>query len=150
MRVEKDFAEFLELFNKNKVRYLIIGAFAVGFYGYPRYSKDIDILVEPSEKNAKNIVVTLKEFGGVYSNLSESDFEQENKIIQLGYEPVRIDILTSIKGFKFEELWKNKKIGSYGNQKAFFIGLEELIKVKKEANRPQDLVDLEKLAKRKK
>lgn len=148
MRVEKDFAEFLELFNKNKVRYLIIGAFAVGFYGYPRYSKDIDILVEPSEKNAKNIVVTLKEFGGGYSNLSESDFEQENKIIQLGYEPVRIDILTSIKGFKFEELWKNKKIGSYGNQKAFFIGLEELIKSKKEASRTQDLVDLEKLLRR--
>lgn len=60
MKVEKDFVEFLELFNKNKVKYLLIGAFAVGFYGYPRYSKDIDILVEPSKENAKRIIFALE------------------------------------------------------------------------------------------
>lgn len=149
MRAEKDFVEFLELFNKNKVKYLLIGAFAVGFYGYPRYSKDMDILVEPSKENAKRVIFALEEFGG-YQNLNEDDFSQENKIVQLGYEPVRIDILTSIKGFKFKELWKNRKIGKYGNRKISFIGFDELIKIKKEANRPQDLADLDKLTKRRK
>lgn len=150
MRLEKDFVEFLESFNKNKVRYCIIGAFAVGFWGYPRYTKDIDILVEPTKENAKKIIQALREFGMMTKDLSEEDFSQENKVVQLGYEPVRIDILTSLKGLKFAKIWKNKKVGHYGNQKAFFIGWKELIKNKQAANRDSDKIDLKKLLQRKK
>lgn len=148
MRVEKDFVELLELFNKNKVKYCIIGAFAVGFWGYPRYTKDIDIIVEPTVENAKKIMLALKGFGVVITDLSEDDFSQEHKIIQLGVEPVRIDILTSIEGLNFHDIWENKKTGDYGNQKVFFMGRDELIKSKKKANRDSDKIDIGKLLKR--
>ena len=144
MRIEKDFVELLKLFNKNKVKYLIVGAFAVGFYGYPRYSKDIDVLVESSVENAKRIIAALREFGG-YKNLEETDFNQGNKIIQLGYEPVRVDILTSLEGEKFKTLWKNKEAGYYGKQRVFFIGLRDIKRNKRRSGRLQDLADLEKL-----
>ncbi|MFQ5900764.1 MAG: hypothetical protein ACE5IH_04325 [Thermodesulfobacteriota bacterium] len=148
MKVEKDFVEFLGLLNKNQVNYLIIGAYAVGFYGYPRFTKDIDILVEPLLENARKIIMTLKEFGISGPDLTEDDFSQKDNIIQLGYDPVRIDLLTSIEGFRFEDIWKNKKVGSYGSQKVFFIGFEELIESKKKAGRDVDLVDIRKLTAR--
>ena len=148
MQPEKDFVEFLELFNKNKVKYCIIGAFAVGLYGYPRYTKDIDILVEPSFNNAKKIIKALREFGFSSSGLAEKDFSQENQVIQLGYEPVRIDILTSIEGFGFARIWKNKTIAKFGTIDAFFIGRKELIETKRRANRDSDRIDLKKIAKR--
>lgn len=145
MRVEKDFADFLKLFNKNKVRYCIIGAFAVGFHGYPRYSKDIDILVEPDLENAKKIIKAMREFGFISPDLTEKDFRQKYKVVQIGYEPLRIDILTSIQGFSFEDIWENKEIGFYGKEKVFFMGWNELIKSKRIAKRPRDLEDLRKL-----
>ena len=141
MRVEKDFEELLGLFNKHKVRYCIIGAFAVGFYGYPRYTKDIDIFVEPSLQNGKKIVEALVEFGFKQYNLFPDDFSRLGKIIQLGYEPIRVDIVTSIQGCGFKQVWEDKKIGTYGKQKVFFIGLPQLIKNKKLTNRQQDRID---------
>lgn len=145
MRVEKDFADFLRLFNRNRVKYCIIGAFAVGFHGFPRLTKDIDILVEPSLANAKKIVKAISEFGINSPDLTEEDFSQKYKVIQLGYDPVRIDVLTSIEGFDFKEIWKNKEIGLYGKEKVFFMGWDELIKSKETAKRPRDLEDLRKL-----
>ena len=141
-KVEKDYEELLKLFNKNKVRYCIVGAYAVAFYARPRYTKDIDILVEPAIENAARIIRSLQEFGFKSLGLTEKDFSQKNRIIQLGYEPLRVDILTSIEGCSFKDVWKNKKTSRYGRQKAFFIGIEELIKNKKASKRKQDKVDL--------
>ena len=149
MRTEKDFEELLKLFNKNKVRYCIIGAYAVGIYGVPRYTKDMDLLVEPDVKNSQRIIKTLAEFGFKSLGLKEKDFIQKGKIVQLGYEPVRIDLITSIEGCDFQEVWKNKTIGTYGKQKAFFIGFDDLIKNKKKSGRKQDSVDVSVLMKRK-
>lgn len=143
MRVEKDFEELLKSFNKYNVRYCIIGAFAVGFYALPRYTKDMDILVEPSLENGERITKALKEFGFGGLALSAKDFAEKGKFIQLGYEPVRVDIITSIERMGFEEIWSNKKIGTYGNEQVFFIGLDELMKAKKISNRKQDKADLE-------
>lgn len=143
MKVEKDYAELLKLFNKNKVRYCIVGAYAVAFYAKPRYTKDIDILVEPNRENARRIIKSLDEFGFKNLRLTEEDFSQEDKIIQLGYEPLRVDILTSIEGCSFKEIWKNKKTSRYGRQKVFFIGINELIKNKRVSKRRQDKVDLD-------
>lgn len=150
MKIEKDYEEFLELLNKNKVRYCIVGAYAVAFYAKPRYTKDMDILVEPDIENGKKIVKVLEEFGFKSLNLSEKDFSQSGKIIQLGYEPVRIDIITSIEGCTFKQVWKNKCTGIYGKTKVFFIGLDELIKNKKILKRKQDEVDLDILSQAKK
>jgi len=140
--VEHDYEEFLRLLNKNKVKYCIVGAFSVAFYTKPRYSKDIDLLVEPSIENGKRIINALKEFGFGSLKISANDFSRERNIIQLGYEPVRIDLLTSIDGCSFDEVWKGKKAGKYGKERVFFIGHKELIKNKKALDRPQDRVDL--------
>ncbi len=145
MRVEKDFKELLKLFNKYEVKYCIIGAFAMAFHVEPRYTKDLDILIEPSIENARRIVNALKEFGFGSLKLSAEDFCQKEKFIQLGFEPVRVDLVTSIQGLDFQQVWEHRAKGKYGNQNVFFIGLDELIKSKQIANRKQDLVDLEKL-----
>lgn len=143
MKLEKDYEDFLKLLNKNNVEYCIVDAFAIALYSIPRYTKDIDILINPNVNNAKKIVQTLKEFGFNNLNINEEDFTKKEQIIQLGYEPIRIDILTSIDGCNFQEIWKNKIIGKYGNTKIFYIGIDELIKNKKATNRKQDQADLE-------
>jgi hypothetical protein len=148
MRVEKDFEGLLKLLNKHRVRYCIVGAFAVGFYGYPRYTKDMDILIEPSLKNAQKIIKALTEFGFRSLKLTPEDFSKKGIIIQLGYEPVRVDLVSSIKGCSFSRIWKNRTTGRYGEEKVFFIGLQELIKNKKMVNREQDRLDLKLLLKR--
>ena len=101
MKTEKDYEEFLELLNKHKVRYCIIGAFALAFHARPRYTKDLDILVESSVDNATKLLTALDEFGFGSLNLAVEDFSTKGNIIQLGYEPVRIYLLTSIKGLDF-------------------------------------------------
>lgn len=142
MNIEKDYEELLKLLNKNKVKYCIVGAYAVAFHRKPRYTNDIDILVEPDIKNGERIIKALNQFGFTNLQLSAKDFSNTGKIIQLGYEPVRVDILTSIEGCSFNEIWKNKKRGMYGDVKINFIGLRELIKNKKKVNRKQDQIDI--------
>jgi len=143
MKIEKDYEELLKLFNKFKVKYCIVGAFAVAFYAKPRYTKDMDIFVSSDPKNGEKIVNALREFGFKDTGLKKEDFSKEGMIIQLGYEPVRVDIITSISGCSFEEVWINKKVGRYGSEKVYFIGLNKLIKNKKASKRTQDTVDLE-------
>ncbi len=147
VRFEEDFAELLESFNKNGVRYLIVGAFAVGFHAIARYSKDMDILVEPSEDNGERICQALKEFGFGSLKISPGDFALKGRFIQLGYEPVRVDLITSISGVTFEQAWKNRARGRYGRGFAYFIGLKDLIRAKRASRRKQDLADLEILTK---
>ncbi len=143
MKVEKDYEELLELFNRHNVRYCIVGSFALAFYAKPRYTKDLDILIEPTIKNARSILDALKDFGFGSLSLSEDDFTEKGKIIQLGYDPVRIDIITSLEGMDFGTIWDNRSHGQFGKQQVCFIGLNEFIKVKQAANRSQDRADLE-------
>lgn len=142
MRVEKDYEELFGLFNKHKVRYCIIGSYAVAFYARPRYTKDIDILIESSADNSERIIRALAEFGFGALGLSAADFRKKGNIIQLGFEPVRVDILTSIKGCTFARAWKHKETAKYGQEKVYFIGLDDLIRLKKMSDRPQDRADL--------
>ncbi len=142
-RVEKDYEELLQLFNKHRVRYCIVGAYAVAFHAVPRYTKDIDLFVEPSEKNAERIIQALEEFGFGSLKLTPSDFDRPGRIIQLGYEPVRVDLVTSIGGCTFKQVWKNRVKGIYGSQRVHLIGSNELIRSKRAAGRPQDKADLE-------
>ncbi len=143
MKVEKDYEEFLGLLNKNNVKYCIIGAYAVAFYAKPRYTKDIDILIEPSEKNAQHVLAALNEFGFGEVSISLEDLTTEGNILQLGYEPLRIDLLTKLEGFQFQDLWQNKVTGDYGSEMVHFIGLDDLIQNKKRASRPTDLIDID-------
>lgn len=147
MRIEKDFKKFIELLNKNEVRYLIVGSFAFSYYAEPRFTKDIDFFIEPTEENAEKILKTLIEFGFDRLSLKSKDFQELDQIIQLGVAPVRIDLLTSIDGINFPSAWENKIKGNYGLISANFISKTDLIKNKKAVGRPQDIADVEKLNK---
>ncbi len=142
MKTEKDYEEFLELLNKHNVRYCVIGAFAVAFHARPRYTKDIDILIEPTIDNANRLLIALDEFGFGSLNLAVNDFSTQGNIIQLGYEPVRIDIITSIKGLEFADIWQSRIQGPYGKQTINFIDRQSLIRSKRISNRAQDKADL--------
>ena len=140
---ERDFEKLLGLFNKRRVRYCIVGAYAVAFHARPRYTKDMDLLVEPSIENGRKIVAALKAFGFGSLKLTSEDFIQPERFIQLGYEPVRIDLITSITGCSFELIWKHRVQGRYGRERAWFIGRGELIRNKRLSGRLQDKADIE-------
>ena len=145
MDVHPDYKELLELFNKNNVEYIIVGAHALALYGVPRFTGDIDILVRPSMENGKKIIRALADFGFSFTNLSESDLTDHDKVIQLGYPPVRIDLITSITGLTWDEIDSGKVSGYYGELPVYFIGREELVKNKRTSGRKKDLADLEAL-----
>ena len=147
MKVEKDYEELLKLLNKHKVKYCIIGAYAVAFYAKPRYTKDIDILIEPSIDNAQRILRVLEEFGFKDLSITQDDLIVEGNILQLGYEPIRIDLLTNLEGFLFQDIWRNRTAGEYGSEMVFFIGLDDLIRHKKQIDRPTDRIDVDLLEK---
>lgn len=143
MKVEKDFEDFIKLLNKYDVKYLVVGAFAVALYSEPRNTGDIDIFIESTKENAVKIINVLKEFGFESLNFDTNDFIEDNTVIQLGVKPVRIDILTSISGVKFQDAFKFKNVKQFGLSVANFISKEFLIANKKSSARKKDLADLE-------
>ncbi len=145
MILSQDFKEFFELLNANKVRYLVIGGYAVALYGYPRYTKDIDVWIYREEKNVKRLLKALNEFGFSSLNLKIKDFMDPEQVIQLGYPPNRIDLLTDIPGVKFEDCYQSRNDVEINNVTVHFIALDDLKKSKKATGRHQDLADLENL-----
>ena len=145
MEVQKDFRELLELFNTHKVEYLIVGGYALAFHGVPRYTGDIDIFVKPDTENALRILKALDEFGFGSLDLKEEDFRSPNKVVQLGYPPVRIDIMTSISGLSWDEAYAELDKGKYGNVPVYYIGLNHYILNKRASGRKKDIADLEAL-----
>lgn len=150
INLEKDILDFLELCNKHGVKYLVIGGYAVSIHGHPRSTKDIDVCIEMSEMNALKMVQVINDFGFSSLKLNKGDFLKRDSIIQLGFPPLRIDILTDLDGVPFEKAWQNKKVVSFENVPVNFIGYHDLIIVKQKAGRPQDIADVDKLTKRKK
>ncbi len=144
-KLQKDFREFIELLNSHGVRYMIAGGFAVAFHGFPRNTGDIDFLVETSPENARSLQHVLLEFGMGSLGLTAQDFTKLDVIVQLGYPPYRIDLLTSISGSTFEEAWKSRVETEIDGLPMVFIGKDVLIKNKAEVGRPKDLADLSRL-----
>lgn len=142
-KVQKDFAELLRCFNRRRVRYCIVGAFAVGFHAVPRYTKDLDLLVEPTVANGERVCRALKDFGFGSLQITPQDFATKGRFIQLGYEPVRVDLITAIAGVTFDQVWAHRSRSRYGTVSVPYIGVNELAKSKRAAHRPQDLADLE-------
>ena len=118
---------------------------ALAFHGFPRYTGDIDILVNANAVNARRIMAALKEFGFGAVGLKEEDFEKPDKVVQLGMSPVRVDLLTSITGVTWEEAWAGRMQGKYGELPILFIGREPLVSNKRALGRKRDLADLEAL-----
>jgi hypothetical protein len=145
MEVQKDFKELLELFNVHKVKYLIVGGYALAYHGAPRYTGDIDIFVQPERENALCILKALDEFGFGSIGLKEEDFQLPDKVVQLGYPPIRIDIITSISGVFWDQAYKGREKGEYGDVPVYFIGRKDYILNKRSSGRKKDLADIEAL-----
>lgn len=145
MKLDKDLREFIELLNSRKVDYIVVGGHAVAFHGHPRFTGDIDFLVRPSSENAERLIEAIMEFGFSDLRLSPDDFTQPNSVVQLGYPPNRVDLLTSISGVDFEEAWNSRLGGELDGLPVSFLGWDALLKNKRASGRSQDLADVSKL-----
>ncbi len=142
MNVSTDFEEFFALLNAHSVRYMVVDGYAFAVHAYPRSTDDVDLFIERSRTNAQSILRALEAFGFPTNQLDEATLCAEDKVIQMGLPPFRIDLLTSADGITFSEAWKNKVEGVYGEQTVFFIGKGDLIKNKRASGRKKDLDDL--------
>ena len=145
MKLDKDFNEFVELFVANDVRFLVVGGYALAAHGYPRATDDFDAWVWANLENAVKIVDCLTKFGFGSLNLSTDDVTTLDRVVQLGYPPYRIDIITSISGVEFESAWANRLVVDVDGLNVPFIGRDDLLKNKRATGRPKDLLDVERL-----
>ena len=145
MVLNKDFREFIESLNANGVKYLIVGGYAVGLHGYPRYTKDLDIWLMISEENAEKIVNALQQFGMGGIGLTMADFLNPDSFIQIGYPPNRIDMVMGCDGVEFESCYNSKLEYISDGLKMNFIDLKNLRINKQASGRPQDLADYDNL-----
>lgn len=142
MNLSKDFEELFASLNAHRVKALIAGAYAVAFYARPRFTKDLDLFVEPSPENAARLIAALADFGFGSVGLTAADFMSPGRVVQLGYAPNRVDLLTAIDGVDFATAWQGRAAGRYGSAEVFYLGKSELIRNKTAAGRPQDLLDV--------
>ena len=148
MPLSKDLREFVALLNSNGVEYLVVGAFAVAYHGYSRYTADLDLLLRSTAENAERVVRTLSEFGFGSLGIQAVDLQSPGKVVQLGVKPNRIDLLTSISGVPFEDAWRSRQEGELDGIATCFIGRDALIANKESTGRAKDLGDAEELRKR--
>lgn len=141
----QDFRDFLKLLNSRKIEYLLIGGYAVGYYGYPRATADMDIWVAVSEENAKKLTEAIKDFGINAPDLNESIFLKPGKVIRMGHPPIRIEVLTKISGVNFERCYERRKETKIDGIKVKIISFKDLLKNKEASGRYKDLNDLENL-----
>lgn len=146
MELDKDFNEFVELFITHDVQFLIIGGYALAAHGIPRATGDLDAWVWANTENAKKIIAALNDFGFGDVGVTMSDFSREDSVVQLGFPPYRIDILTSIDGVSFEDAWQRRIVVQVNNNAVPFICKEDLITNKIAVGRPQDIADVKRLA----
>ena len=145
MPLTKDSRQFIECLRSNRVDFLIVGAMAVSWHGFPRYSGDIDFFVRPGEESALRLMAALEQFGFGGLGITLEDLSVENRVIQLGVEPNRIDLMTSISGVSFEEAWLSRVPGALDGMEVDFIGRETLIRNKRASGRSKDLIDVNEL-----
>ncbi len=145
MVLNRDLKELLLLLNANKVRYLVVGGYAVAAHGHPRYTKDLDVWIDRNQTNAKKLIKVLEQFGFGSLGLGEKDFLKPDQIIQLGIPPARVEIFTTLKGVDFKKCYPLRLEAKIDGAPVNFIDLENLKKNKKAVGRLQDLADLENL-----
>ncbi|HEX4771597.1 MAG TPA: DUF6036 family nucleotidyltransferase [Bryobacteraceae bacterium] len=136
--------------NEHRVKYLVVGAYAVSIHAQPRATKDLDILVKPDTENAAALYAALARFGAPLEGWTPADFAQQGPLFRMGREPLGVDILTEIPGVDFDAAWLHRLedvIDPASGLKAYFISADDLITAKLAAGRPQDIADVEALRK---
>jgi len=148
MILARDFEDFIKLLNRHKVEYLVVGGYALAFNGKPRHTGHLDIWIGISELNATRMLQVLRDFGLTSLGFKKEDFLTTGYVTQIGYPPLRIDILNSIDGVEFKDAIKNTLRLEVENDFVInYIGLKDFVKNKQATGRSQDLVDIQEIKK---
>ncbi|MEO5915053.1 MAG: hypothetical protein ABIS50_12535 [Luteolibacter sp.] len=148
--MNSDFRDLLRLFAAHEVRYLIVGGYAAMHYSQPRFTKDIDLWLEATEQNSRQVMKVFQEFGMPLIDVTPADFANEGLQYMVGRSPVLFDFLTSLPGLVFADCWETKSTEEEEGFPIFFLGCDALIVAKTLAGRPQDLHDMSEIARAKK
>lgn len=147
--LNKDYKEMLQILLDNEVEFLVVGAFAMGAYGYPRATGDIDIWITTTPENSQKTYKALAQFGAPLEQINEQTFCEEGMVFQIGIAPRRIDIITRIDGVDFKQAWKKRNPITIDKLTVPFISKLDLIKNKDSTNRDKDRLDAEQLRRNK-
>ncbi len=145
MALQKDLKEFIQSLNSNEVEYLIVGAYAVAFHGRPRLTGDIDFFIRRTSENASKVVRAIQQFSNGAIIIDPGELLVPDRMLRIGHEPNRVDILTSISGVEFDAAWINRVDAVLDGLPVRFIGLEELCKNKLATGRLKDAADVEEI-----
>jgi len=140
-----DFKDFLQLLHSERVEYLLVGGYAVGYYGYPRATGDMDIWIAATPDNAERIVRVLRAFGFAAKTVSPELFLEQGRVVRMGMPPMRIELITSASGVEFEQCYTDRKVDIVDGVEVSVISLEHLKRNKRAAARAKDFDDLENL-----
>ena len=143
--LNSDYKDILLILSERKVKFLLVGAYAMAVHGYPRSTMDIDLWVMPNSENSVLVLQALETFGAPTGNLSPEDFQKEDLIFQIGVAPRRIDIITSIDGLEFEEAFTRSQLIDIEGIPVYVLSVHDLIINKRAAGRLKDLADVEAL-----
>ena len=148
--MHQDFKELLSLLNDEKVKYLVVGGYAVSLHAQPRATKDLDILIKPSKANAVALFRALAKFGAPLGGMKPSDFADRGSFFRMGTPPVMVDILPQISGVDFDRAWRGRALQTIDEAtdlQVAYISAEDLIAAKLASGRPQDLADVDAIRK---
>jgi hypothetical protein len=138
----RDFRDLFFEFGERSVRYLVVGAYAVTHYSKPRFTKDLDIWIDPDPRNARKAWEALGAYGAPIKEITPADLAKPGNVLQIGVTTTRIDILTSVEGLVFEDCWPRRTTGEYMDMPVNYVSRADLIRNKKKVGRPQDLLDV--------
>lgn len=143
--MNQDFLDLLRSFGAHSVRFLIVGAYALGVHGRPRATGDLDLWIDATPENADRVWAALQTFGAPLANLSPSDLTTPGIVYQIGVPPGRVDILTQLSGLHFDEAWPSRIRAPFGPLEVDVIGREAFIRNKLATGRDKDRVDVQSL-----
>ncbi len=142
MKLAKDVHAFIASLNSQQVEYVVVGGHAVAFHGYPRFTGDIDFLLRPSVDNARRVLLALADFGFSSLDITEQDLTRPGQVIQLGYPPNRIDLVTEVTGVAFDAVWAGRVSARLDGLEVQIMGREALLTNKRATGRAKDLADI--------
>ena len=143
--MNSDFKDLLQALSAREVKFLVVGGYAVIHYSQPRFTKDLDIWLEPSAENAHRFVQALADFGAPLLDITEQDFASPGTQYVIGSPPVQVDFLTSLPGLIFAECWPAREVVSTDGIVIPYMGRKDLLQAKRTAGRHQDLSDIEEI-----
>jgi hypothetical protein len=145
MELTQDFDESFSSLIAHSVEFLVVGGYALAYHGAPRYTGDIEVLVKPTLDNAERLMAALQSFGFPTHEFGPDELIAPDRILQMGFEPVQIHVMSAITGVSWDDAWAGRNIGRCGTHDLPFIGRREFVLNKRASGRLKDLADVEAL-----